>query len=134
AETKLSGGAALRVAPLGDVRQWGDALARAGFALPVADEMRVTVRYGSLSALFADLAALGWRGALAQRTPAPKRLFAEAEAIYRERYGSQDGKLPATFVFAFLSGWAPDKSQQQPARRGSGKVSLAEALKAIETD
>lgn len=129
AEAELSGGAAMRVAPFADVRTWGDALARAGFALPVADEIAVTVRYGGLAALFGDLKGMGARGVLANRTHAPRRLFERAEAIYRERYADPDGKLRATFVFACLSGWAPDPSQQKPARRGSATRSLAEALK-----
>jgi len=133
ADVALSGGAAMRVAPFADVRTWGDALSRAGFALPVADELRVVVRYPTLAALFGDLAGMGARGILAKRTPAPKRLFREAEAIYRERFADPDGKLRASFVFACLSGWAPDPSQQKPARRGSATMSLAEALTAVET-
>ncbi|MEM8664008.1 MAG: SAM-dependent methyltransferase [Pseudomonadota bacterium] len=129
AEAALSGGAAMRVAPFADVRTWGDALRKAGFALPVADEVSVTVRYGALSALFEDLRAMGARGVLATRVPAHKRLFVEAEAIYRERYSDPDGRIRATFRFACLSGWAPDPSQQRPAKPGSANVRLEDALK-----
>ena len=129
AEAELTGGAAVRVAPFAALRTWGDALARAGFALPVADEVRVVLRYRDLGGLMRDLAGIGGRGVLAQRVPAHRRLFERAEAIYRERHADPDGKLRATFVFACLSGWAPDPSQQKPARRGSATVSLAEALK-----
>lgn len=132
AEAELSGGAAMRVAPFADVRQWGDALARAGFALPVSDEVSVVVRYDGLGALFADLRGMRERGTLAHRVPAPRRLFERAEAIYRERHSDPDGRIRATFRFACLSGWAPDPSQQKPARRGSATVSLAEALKTVE--
>lgn len=132
AESALTGGAAMRVAPFADVRQWGDALARAGFALPVADEIRVTVRFPSLAALFDDLRGMGARGVLARTTPAPRRLFERTEALYRARHADPDGKLRATFVFACLSGWAPDPSQQKPARRGSAQVPLAEALRQFE--
>ncbi len=129
AEAELTGGAAMRVAPFAPLRLWGDALAKAGFALPVADEIRVVMRYRDLGGLFRDLKGMGARGVLAQRSPAPRRLFERAEAIYRERYADPDGKLRATFVFACLSGWAPDPSQQKPARRGSASVRLADALK-----
>lgn len=132
AETELTGGAALRVAPFADVRTWGDALARAGFALPVADEIRVTVRYSSLRALLDDLEGMGARGVLAHPTAAPRRLFERAETLYRARHCDPDGKLRATFVFACLSGWAPDPGQQRPARRGSATVRLADALKDFE--
>lgn len=132
AESQISGGAALRVAPFANVRRWGDALARAGFALPVADEVRLTVRYERLASLFLDLRAMGMRRVLDQRTPAPRRLFEAAEAYYKANHTEPDGKLRATFVFAFLSGWAPDRSQQQPARRGSATVRLEDVLKAAE--
>lgn len=132
AEDELTGGAAMRVAPFADVRTWGDALARAGLALPVADELRVVVRYSDLATLFADLRGMGARGVLAETRPAHPRLFERAEAIYRQRFADPDGKLRATFAFACLSGWAPDPSQQKPARRGSATVSLADALKDAE--
>jgi SAM-dependent methyltransferase len=132
AEADLSGGAAMRVAPFADVRRWGDGLARAGFAMPVADEVRLTVRYGSLDALLTDLRRMGLRGVLATRRPAPRRLFTRAEAIYRATASDADGRLRATFAFAFLSGWVPDPGQRKPARRGSATVRLADALRAIE--
>ncbi len=40
-----------------------------------------------------------------------------------------DGRTTERFVILHGSGWRPDPSQAGPARRGSGKVSLAEALK-----
>jgi SAM-dependent methyltransferase len=131
AEAELTGNAAMRVAPFADVRRWGDALAKAGFAMPVSDEMRWTVRYASLAALLGDLDRMGLRGILAERRPAPRRLFERAEAIYRERHGDPDGRLRATFAFAFLSGWAPDPGQRKAARRGSATVRLEDALRAL---
>ncbi|MEM0908535.1 MAG: hypothetical protein AAGJ94_14300 [Pseudomonadota bacterium] len=132
AEAELTGGAAMRVAPTSDVRRWGDALAKAGFALPVADELRFTVRYSNLKSLLDDLHGMRARGVLATRAPAHRRLFERAEAIYRERFSDPDGRLRASFHFACLSGWAPDPSQQKPARRGSATTSLADALKPFE--
>lgn len=132
AETALTGGAAMRVAPFSDVRRWGDALARAGFALPVSDEMAVTVRYPTLPPLLADLRAMGERGVLREMTAAPRGLFEAAEEVYRARFSDPDGRLRATFSFAFLSGWAPDASQQKAAKRGSATVSLEDALKDVE--
>lgn len=129
AESQVSDGASMRVAPFADVRKWGDGLARAGFALPVTDEGRLTVRYKNIDALFADLKTMGLRKVLAVRRPAHKRLFKVAEEIYRARHMDTDGRIKATFAFAYLSGWAPDPSQQRPARRGSATVRLADALK-----
>ncbi len=45
AEAKLTGGAAARVAPMGVIQDYGQALARAGFALPVTDIDNVTINY-----------------------------------------------------------------------------------------
>jgi hypothetical protein len=55
-------------------------------------------------------------------------VFARAAAIYQERFANAEGRLPATFQVLFLTGWAPHESQQQPARRGSGQVSLKDVL------
>ncbi len=131
AEELLSGGAAPRIHPFADVRDVGALLQRAGFALPVVDLDTVTVRYRSLASLVADLRAMGATSVLHARSrkPAPRELFALAEAIYAERFSDADGKLRATFMTIWMSGWAPAENQPQPARRGSATVSLADALK-----
>ena len=45
AESEIEGGVSPRVAPFADLRDLGALLQRAGFALPVTDVDRVTVRY-----------------------------------------------------------------------------------------
>ena len=45
-----------------------------------------------------------------------------------ERFADPDGRLPATFEFVWVSGWAPHESQQKPLRPGSAKARLADAL------
>ena len=70
AEALLSG-ASPRVAPFADVRSLGTLLQRAGFALPVVDLDRVTVRYGDMFGLMRDLRAMGWTNALVARTAFP---------------------------------------------------------------
>lgn len=132
AETELTGGASPRVAPLVDVRDAGALLQRAGFALPVADHETVTVRYDSMFSLMRDLRAMGTTSSLAARSrkPARRELFMRAAEIYSARFSDPDGRVRATFSTIWLSGWAPHASQQQPARRGSATVSLAEALRA----
>jgi SAM-dependent methyltransferase len=130
AEAELLGGAAPRVAPFAEVRSLGALLQRAGFALPVVDQDRLTVRYADPFALMRDLRAMGASNALVERSRRPLRrdvLFRTA-AIYRDRFADPDGRIRATFDLIFLSGWAPDPSQQQPLAPGSAKVRLAEAL------
>ncbi len=130
AEAELTGGASPRVAPFADVRDMGGLLQRAGFALPVADSDPLTVRYDNLFALMADLRAMGATSTLVarERRPARRQLFLRAAELYAQRFADPDGRIRATFEIVWLAGWAPHESQQKPARRGSGTVSLAEAL------
>jgi len=113
---------------MADVRDLGQLLQRAGFALPVADRDSLTVRYDSAFGLFADLRAMGASNPLVDRArnPAGRRLFARAAQAYEERFSDPDGRVRATFELIYLAGWAPDASQQQPARRGSAQVNLAD--------
>jgi SAM-dependent methyltransferase len=130
AELAETGGASPRVSPFADLRDAAGLLQRAGFALPVADLDTVTVTYGDVFALLHDLRGMGEANALFDRLKHPTRrtVFARAAAIYRERFADAQGRLPATFQVLFLTGWAPHESQQQPARRGSGKTSLKDVL------
>ena len=132
AEIELTGGLSPRVIPFVGVRDLGQLLQRAGFALPVTDSDRFTVRYGSMFDLVADLRAMGATNPLVDRSrrPTSRRLFLRAAEIYAERFADPDGRLRATFEIVSASGWAPHESQQKPAKPGSATVSLAEALKA----
>ncbi|UVK41809.1 methyltransferase domain-containing protein [Mesorhizobium sp. AR07] len=132
AETELYGGASPRVIPFTDVRDAGALLQRAGFALPVADVETVTVRYASLLSLMADLRAMGETSPLTDRSrrPGSRKLFARAAEIYAERFSDRDGRVRASFSIVWMSGWAPDASQQKPLKPGSAKVSLKTILEA----
>jgi len=130
AESRVSGGLSPRVLPMADVRAMGDLLQRAGFALPVADSRKLTVRYPDLAALTRDLRGMGETNALAdrRRAVAPRQLFALAEEIYQANFSDAAGYLQATFELIFLTGWAPDPEQPQPLRPGSAARRLADAL------
>ena len=134
AETELYGGASPRVVPFTDVRDAGALLQRAGLALPVADVETVTVRYPNLFGLMADLRAMGETSALTDRSrrPGSRKLFARAAEIYAERFSDPDGRVRASFSIVWMSGWAPDASQQKPLKPGSAKVSLKTILEAPE--
>ena len=107
----------------------GHLLQRAGFALPVVDTERTTVRYRKFDTLVSDLRALGETNALAERSRKFLRrdTLAALAAHYAEHHAA-DGKLNATFETVYLTGWAPHESQQQPLKPGSAKSRLAEAL------
>ncbi len=130
AESEVEGGVSPRVAPFADLRDLGALLQRAGFALPVTDIDRVTVRYELVFALMHDLRRMGAANALIDRRRVPLRratLMRMAE-IYGERFSDADGRVRATFEIVWFSGWAPHPSQQQPLRPGSAKARLADAL------
>jgi len=130
AESEIEGGVSPRVAPFADLRDLGALLQRAGFALPVADADRLTVRYDSALALLRDLRRMGATNALVDRRRMPLRratLVRMAE-IYAERFADADGRVRATFEIVWLSGWAPHPSQQPPLKPGRAKTRLADAL------
>lgn len=130
AEIEISGGAALRVSPFADAIDGAGLLQRAGFALPVSDVDRVTVRYAHPLSLLADLRAMGESNVLVERPRKPLRrdLLARAMALYAERFSGPDGKVTATFEIITVTGWAPHESQQKPLRPGSARTRLADAL------
>lgn len=130
AETEAEGGLSPRVAPFADLRELGALLQRAGFALPVIDSDRITVRYASALTLMHDLRRMGAANALIERrrTPLRRATLTRMVEIYRERFADADGRVRATFEIIWLSGWAPHASQQQPLKPGSAKRRLADAL------
>jgi SAM-dependent methyltransferase len=134
AESATRGGISPRVAPFADVRDLGGLLQRAGFALPVSDVERLTVRYRDFSGLVRDLRAHGFTNAMAERSKRPLRR--DTLAALLEHYAAhhaEDGKLLARFDTLYLTGWAPHDSQQKPLAPGSAKSRLAEALGTDET-
>jgi SAM-dependent methyltransferase len=134
AEAELTDSASPRVAPFADVRALGLLLQRAGFALPVSDIDRITVRYDSPFILMRDLRRMGATNALVERDRAPLRraVLMRMVETYGRRFSDPDGRVRATFDVVWLSGWAPHESQQRPLRPGSAKLRLADALGTAE--
>lgn len=129
AELAERGGAQARVSPFADGYDGAALLQRAGFALPVSDVDRLTVRYSDMFALIRDLRAMGETGVpTGPIRPLTRTIAARAASIYAERYGEADGRIPATFEIVNLAGWARSENQQKPLARGSAQVRLADAL------
>lgn len=122
-----------RLHPLVDVRSAGDLLMRAGFALPVADLETLTVRYASLGRLLGDLRGMAQSNVLRERRALTKGALMRAAAAFGEE-AAADGRVSERFDTIFLTGWAPGPDQPQPARRGSGTTSLAQALRPPTSD
>ncbi|HTV38792.1 MAG TPA: methyltransferase domain-containing protein [Xanthobacteraceae bacterium] len=130
AESEIEGGVSPHVAPFADVRGLGDLLQRAGFALPVTDSDRYTLRYATPFALMHELRRMGATNALVarRRTPLRRATLMRMAEIYQQRFADADGRVRVTFEIVWLSGWAPHESQQQPLRPGSAQARLADAL------
>lgn len=117
-----------RLSPLIEVRDAGGLLQRAGFALPVADTETITLEYDHPLRLLHELRGMGETNPLlAQHKGVMTR--AQLAGILDHYPLREDGTVEATVELVTLTGWKPHASQAQPLRRGSGKVSMAEALK-----
>jgi|SRR5579883_146330 len=130
AEAEIEGGVSPRVAPFFDAREAGALLQRAGFALPVADVDRITVRYASAFDLMRDLRRMGATNPLVERrrTSLRRATLLRMAEIYATQFADADGRVRASFDVVWLSGWAPHASQPQPLKPGSARTRLADAL------
>ena len=134
AEIETTGGLSPRVAPMGDLRDLGALLQRAGLAMPVADAERIEVSYPSPLHLMRELRAMGETSILAERRRSGLRrdTLARACQIYADAFPAAEGRIAATFEIVFLTGWAPAEGQPKPLRPGSATARLAEALGGTE--
>jgi len=126
AELETTGGASQHIHPMIDHYQFAGLLQRAGFALPVVDYDRVIVEYSDLENLYRDLKNMGEGNALLKRENNIQKLKQHIEKHYKNN--SFDNGYVATFDIVQGIGWSPHDSQQKPAQRGSGQVSLTEVL------
>lgn len=135
AESNRRGGVTPRVSPLLDVRDSGNLLVRAGFALPVTDMDRYTLEFSDLRELTQLLRRMGATNAVADRSRSltTPELWHAVEDHYAAHFVNTDGKLTATFDVITMTGWAPASSQQKPLAPGSAAARLADALDSTET-
>jgi SAM-dependent methyltransferase len=136
AESRLAGGLSPRVLPMGEIRDLGALLMRAGFALPVADSVRLRASYRDLFHLAAELRAMGEGNALAARPGrrSGRTLFALAQDIYARAFPADGNRIAATWELIFLTGWAPGPGQPKPLRPGSALMRLSDALRSERAD
>jgi hypothetical protein len=78
-------------------------------------------------ALVRDLRAMGATNILAARSRRPLGRLGLAAAI--ADFDSGGDKTVERFEILHLLGWSPSPDQPRPAQRGSGTMSLAQALK-----
>ncbi len=134
AESEALGGVSPHVAPMVDVRDLGQLLQRAGFALPVADLDRLKLSYASPLALMRELRGLGLGNTLEARSRRPMRrsVLAALESAYRRESSGPEGRTAATIEILTATAWSPGPNQQQPLRPGSARARLADALGTAE--
>ena len=127
AEIAETGALSQRSAPFAAIQDYGRALSRAGFAMPVTDADAVQVTYKDPRTLIADLRGMGETGALAS-PPAPlsRTTAASAFARFAEGGGAEQ------FHIVYLTGWAPHASQPKPLKPGSAKSSMESAIRKFE--
>ncbi len=134
AEVELTGGATPRVAPMIGVREIGSLLQRAGFALPVTDSDRMTLRYDNAFALMTEIKIAGFANPLIGRSNrfVSRRMLGKVAEIYQQRFADLDSRIRTTIDITWVQAWKPHPSQQQPLKPGSAKARLADALKVPE--
>lgn len=134
AEIAAEGGLSPRISPFVDVRDAGNLLLRAGFALPVADIETITISYPDPSSLVRDLRGAGEANAVIERRRGPSRrtTLLAALARYGELHRDTEGHVPATVQVIYLTAWAPHSSQPKSLRPGSARSRLADALGTVE--
>lgn len=134
AESELYGGVSPRVSPFISLQDMAALMQRAGFALPVVDHDMVTVTYGDLAGLVADLRGMGQGNAVIKRNKAfrSRKFWQKAEEIYRHDFADANGRLTVTVELIYVLGWSPDASQPQPLKRGSATHALSDVLKRHE--
>ncbi len=126
AETLIKNGVAPRIAPFASVKDFGAALQRAGFAMPVTDVDSVDVTYQNPMRMLADLRAMGETAVLKRHGPPLTRQVLQMAM----KFFAEDAR-GTRFEIVYLTGWAPAPTQPKPLKPGQGKTSLADAVKAF---
>jgi SAM-dependent methyltransferase len=133
AEIETHGGLSPRFSPTIDIRDMGGLLQRAGFALPVVDTDKVTIRFETLLELMAALRGSSETNALNIRSrPLSRRLLEPMLETYATRFAHPEGGIRATFEVIYLTAWSPHESQQKPLAPGSARMRLSDALRTAE--
>ncbi|MFZ6800944.1 methyltransferase domain-containing protein [Undibacterium sp. Di24W] len=102
--------------PFVDMHDLGDMLVQAGFATPVMDVERITLRYQDVRQLFADVRALGGNPLLSRRKGLLGRKGFAKVVTELEKNRGADGRIPLSFEIVFGHAFKP-----QPKRLATGE-------------
>ena len=118
----------VHIHPQIDIRTAGDLMTRVGFALPVIDSDCLRLRYASFDKLVSDIRDMGGGNMLKDQISSLSRdVYRQAKLGFHKK-AADDGKTSEQIELIYLCGWAPHPDQPVAARRGSGQMSLKDAL------
>ena len=132
AEINIENGLSPRVSPMIEIRDAGNLLVRAGFALSVADKTDLEVIYKCPVNLLHDLRRMGETSILCHRKKSflKRGTLNEMFRIYSKKFESTEaGSVKATFQVLCLTGWKPSDNQQKPLVPGSATHHFSKVLK-----
>jgi NADH dehydrogenase [ubiquinone] 1 alpha subcomplex assembly factor 5 len=133
AEQERKGGFSPHASPLAKPSDIAG-LMQANFSLPTIDIDTHTISYPDAFTLMEHLGLMGEGHATVNRRYSVGRdTFLAAAALYQEKYGLEDGSIPATFQIIYMIGWKPHASQPKAMPRGSGTHKLTD-LNAVKLD
>ena len=108
------GALGLRLPPMHDMHDIGDALVGAGVAEPVMDAQRLTVTWDDAGKLLGELRALGG-DALRDRRPGLRGRGARRRWISAlESLAAADGRIAVTFEIVYGHAWCPQAGRLPP--------------------
>ncbi len=130
AECKTSNKAYPRVSPFCEVRDLGNLLQRAGFAMPVVDIDQILVSYPNVLNLMKDLRGMGESNAVRHRPRhfTTRSTLESVAEFYPINIDEPNGRINARFHIVYLTAWKAHAEQPHPLSPGSAKTRLAEAL------
>jgi len=93
--------------PFVDMHDFGDQLVEAGFSTPVMDAERITVTYGTVEALLADVRAIGGNPLATRRRGLIGRAAWQRMVSALEAMRGSDGKIGLTFEVIYGHAFRP---------------------------
>ncbi len=107
AEIELKSSLSVRVAPMMELKTFGNLLVKAGLKNTVVDLISHRIQYSSLNRLFIDLRRMGETNVIDKRkkTFLTKKLFNLMVENYKRDFSQSDGNFNVTFDIFCFTGW-----------------------------
>jgi SAM-dependent methyltransferase len=107
AEMERAGGITPHIHPAIDIRQMGALMQRAKFIEPIMDIEKIELHYTDPLALLRDLRQWSMGNLLIERSRKilKRATLSRLSEIYREKFGTKNRKIKASFEIIWFSGW-----------------------------